>query len=113
MCGLLLGGTFFFSNAAHGWNDIVDAPIDKKVTRTQKRPIPRGAITRQAALVFVVTQSIGATTFLLVLPPKTALYTLPNILATTYHPYAKRHTNLVQVILDFCLAFRFILGIER
>jgi 4-hydroxybenzoate polyprenyltransferase len=108
---LLFGGTFFFSNAAHGWNDIVDAGVDKRVARTQNRPIPRGAISKKAAFMFVTTQAIGAAIFLFALPLKTALYAMPNILATTYYPYAKRHTNMVQIILGFCLAWGVIIGI--
>jgi 4-hydroxybenzoate polyprenyltransferase len=110
--GLILGWSFFFSNAAHGWNDIVDLPIDKMVTRTRKRPIPRGAISRQAAFVFVVSQAIGAGASLMTLPPKTTLYTVPNILTTIYYPYAKQHTNFAQVILGFCLAWGVLSGTE-
>lgn len=40
----LLAGSFFFSNAAHAWNGLVDAPIDAQIARTKTRPIPRGAI---------------------------------------------------------------------
>ncbi|CAG8980500.1 hypothetical protein HYALB_00013101 [Hymenoscyphus albidus] len=108
---LLLGGSFFFSNAAHGWNDIVDAEVDKKVARTRTRPIPRGAMSKQAAFMFATTQAIGAAAFLLVLPPKTALYAAINIPATLYYPYAKRHTNMVQMILGFCLAWGVMIGI--
>ncbi|KAI1746061.1 hypothetical protein F4680DRAFT_9222 [Xylaria scruposa] len=74
---IMFGGSFFFSNAAHGWNDLVDAPIDQSISRTSKRPIPRGAITPRAALVFTLTQGVGAALFLLLMPSGTAIYAVP------------------------------------
>ena len=111
MCLYLLGGSLLFSNAAHSWNDIVDAPIDRVISRTKKRPIARGAITPWAALLFMMTQAVGAAAFLLALPPATALYTVPTILGTIYYPYAKRQTPFPQLILGFCLAWGATVGI--
>jgi 4-hydroxybenzoate polyprenyltransferase len=108
--GLMLGGTFFFSNAAHAWNDLIDAPIDKSIARTSKRPIPRGDITPRAAFIFAVSQALGAALFLPFLPSGTAMYALPNIIGTTYYPWAKRHTNFTQLVLGFCLAWGIIMG---
>ncbi|KAI0007003.1 UbiA prenyltransferase family-domain-containing protein [Xylariaceae sp. FL0662B] len=118
VCVLLLGGTVFYSNAAHAWNDIVDAPVDRKIDRTKNRPVARGAITTRAALLFTVVQALGAASFLLFLPPATALSTVPSILAATYYPWAKRHTHFPQAVLGFCLAWGIMtgsasLGIQR
>ncbi|KAI2607916.1 UbiA prenyltransferase [Hypoxylon sp. NC1633] len=107
---VMLGGSFFFSNAAHGWNDLIDAPIDKSIPRTSKRPIPRGAITPRAAFVFTATQAIGAASFLLLMPAGSAIYAVPNIVGTCYYPWAKRHTNFAQLVLGFCLAWGIIMG---
>ncbi|KAI4242945.1 MAG: hypothetical protein L6R42_010873, partial [Xanthoria sp. 1 TBL-2021] len=79
---LMLGGSFFVSNAIHIWNDIIDAPLDALVERTSKRPIPRGAISKPAALVFTATQAAGAGLFLSYLPyplVQSALYALPSM----------------------------------
>ncbi|KAI0139609.1 UbiA prenyltransferase [Hypoxylon sp. NC0597] len=107
---IMLGGSFFFSNAAHGWNDLIDAPIDKSIARTSKRPIPRGAITPRAAFIFTATQAIGAASFLLLMPEGSAIYAIPNIIGTCYYPWAKRHTNFAQLVLGFCLAWGIIMG---
>ncbi|KAI1827531.1 UbiA prenyltransferase family-domain-containing protein [Xylaria intraflava] len=107
---IMLGGSFFFSNAAHGWNDLIDAPIDQAVARTSKRPIARGAITPRAALIFVISQALGAALFLLLMPSGSAIYTLPNIIGTTYYPWAKRHTNFPQLVLGCCLAWGIVVG---
>jgi 4-hydroxybenzoate polyprenyltransferase len=104
MAGLLLGGSLFFSNAAHGWDDFVDEPIDKLIVRTQKRPIVRGAISSRAALIFTIIQAIMTAGFLIPLPPRTALYALGTAIATTYYPFAKRHINAPQAVLGYCLA---------
>ncbi|EED12003.1 prenyltransferase, putative [Talaromyces stipitatus ATCC 10500] len=105
---IMFVGSFFFSNAAHTWNDLIDAELDAKVERTYKRPIPRGAISPRAAFLFTVTQAMGATWFLSYLPggfQQGFLYALPNILATIYYPWAKRHTHFSQFVLGLCLAW--------
>jgi len=107
---VMLGGSFFFSNAAHGWNDLVDAPIDQAISRTSKRPIPRGAITPRAALLFTLSQGFGAALFLLLMPSGSAIYAVPNIIGTIYYPYAKRHTNFAQIVLGWCLAWGIVMG---
>ncbi|KAK4248357.1 UbiA prenyltransferase family-domain-containing protein [Corynascus novoguineensis] len=120
-CTVTFGGSFFSSNAAHAWNDLVDAPLDQQVARTRGRPIARGAISPRAAFLFTASQAMLAAAFLLVLVPSTGdadandvatavYYALPNILATTYYPLAKRHTHLAQVVLGFCLAYGVVIG---
>ncbi|KAI1203610.1 prenyltransferase [Nemania serpens] len=108
--GFLLGGSLFYSNAAHAWNDLIDAPIDKQVARTKNRPIARGDISPQAAIVFILSQAIGAAAFLFFLPWSTTLSVLPSIVVATYYPWAKLHTYFPQVILGACLAWGAIVG---
>ncbi|KAH6844658.1 UbiA prenyltransferase family-domain-containing protein [Chaetomium sp. MPI-CAGE-AT-0009] len=111
-CLLLIVASFFFSNAAHAWDDLVDAPLDILIPRTARRPIPRGDVSRPAAFAFTVANAAGAGAVLLCFPdPAGAFrYALPNILATIYYPYAKRHTNLPQLVLGFCLAWGIVMG---
>lgn len=109
---LLFGGSFFFSNAAHGWNDLIDAPIDRLIARTRNRPIARGAISPRAAFIFTASQACGAASFLLFFPNTTAVFisTIPTIIGTTYYPWSKRHTYFPQVLLGFCLAWGIMVG---
>ncbi|EUC42421.1 hypothetical protein COCMIDRAFT_103530 [Bipolaris oryzae ATCC 44560] len=109
-CLLLFGGSFFCSNASHAWNDLVDAPIDKAIARTKTRPIPRGAITPLAAFIFAVSQATGALSFLYFLPAESAKAAIPTVIGTIYYPYAKRHTNLSQLVLGFCLSWGIMVG---
>lgn len=108
--GVLFVGSFFCNNGSHAWNDLVDAPIDALVERTKTRHIPRGSISRKAAFVFSCTQATLAAACLLLLPHDTALATAPSIVGTLYYPFAKRHTNLPQVILGFCLTWGIMIG---
>ncbi|EED18895.1 prenyltransferase, putative [Talaromyces stipitatus ATCC 10500] len=110
---IMFAGSFFFSNAIHIWNDLLDADLDAKVERTSKRPIPRGSISPLAAFVFTLTQGLATAWFLLYIPgglKNGFLYALPSILANLYYPLAKRHTYFPQVILGFCLAWGTIMG---
>lgn len=110
---LMLGGTVFFSNAAHVWNDFIDAPLDAKVERTRKRPIPRGAVSPTAALIFTITQAMAAAAFLPLVGSEfvqSAVYALPSIVGSMYYPWAKRHTNAPQLVLGLCLAWGIPMG---
>jgi 4-hydroxybenzoate polyprenyltransferase len=110
---VLLAGSFFVSNAIHIWNDLIDAPLDAKVTRTKSRPIPRGAVTPFAAFVYTLTQTAGAALLMPLLSPPTiqaALYALPSIIGWIYYPWAKRHTYYPQLVLGFCLAWGIVMG---
>ena len=110
---VMLGGSFFVSNAIHIWNDLIDAPMDALVERTRNRPIPRRAVSPFAALVFTATQAIGAALFLPCLPHsllQNSLYALPSIIGWTYYPWAKLHTNVPQFVLGFCLAWGVFMG---
>ena len=110
---LMLCGSFFVSNAIHIWNDLIDAPLDSLVERTRLRPIPRGAVSTSAALIFTLTQALGAILVLPLLPhsfPRTILYAFPGVVGWTYYPWAKRHNNFPQIVLGFCLAWGVIMG---
>ncbi|KAL8730885.1 MAG: hypothetical protein Q9166_003812 [cf. Caloplaca sp. 2 TL-2023] len=110
---VMLGGCFFVSNAIHIWNDLIDAPLDALVQRTSKRPIPRGAVSPLAALIFTGTQAAGAALFLPYLPyssSESILYALPSILVWTYYPWAKRHTSCPQFVLGIALAWGIVMG---
>ena len=110
---LVLWGSSFVSNAIHIWNDLIDAPVDALVERTRNRPIPRGAVSPFAAVVFTATQAVGAALFLPYLPYpllQNAIYALPSIIAWTYYPWAKLHTNFPQLVLGFCHAWGVVMG---
>ncbi|XXH00036.1 hypothetical protein Hte_006377 [Hypoxylon texense] len=111
MCLVMLSGSVLFSNAIHAWNDLVDAPIDRLVARTRRRPIARGAVSPLAAFIFTVTQAAGAALVLLYfLPPQSAPYAVPNMIPIIYYPWAKRHTHFSQVVLGVWMAWGVFMG---
>ena len=103
-------GSIFYSNAAHIWNDIIDAPLDRLVTRTAHRPIPRGAVTRLAATIFGLVQSFAAAALLLRLPPACALFVIPAVIGAAIYPFAKRFSSYPQILLGLTLAWGIIVG---
>lgn len=108
---ILLTCSFFGSNTGHAWNDVVDEFFDSAVTRTRKRPIPRGAISRHTALVFAASQLAGLMAVIaLFLPQGNVCYVLPNLAAVAYYPFAKRHTYFAQLVLGFCLGWSVFMG---
>ncbi|KAJ5933995.1 UbiA prenyltransferase [Penicillium verhagenii] len=111
--GLLLVGSFFFSNAIHIWNDLLDADLDAQVERTRNRPIPRGAVSKRAAFIFTVSQTLLAGVLLAGFPGgfmETLAYALPNIVVAAYYPLAKRHTHVPQLVLGIWLAWGTVMG---
>ncbi|KAH9992267.1 UbiA-domain-containing protein [Xylariaceae sp. FL0662B] len=110
-CIIMLCGSFFYSNAIHTWNDIVDAPVDKRVARTSQRPIPRGAVSPRAAFIFTLAQAAGAGLVLVFcLPTSSTFYAIPNIIPIIYYPWAKKHTHFAQVVLGFFLGWGVFMG---
>ncbi|KAH7109604.1 UbiA prenyltransferase family-domain-containing protein [Dendryphion nanum] len=111
--GLLFAASFFYSNAVHIWNDLIDAPIDSKVQRTRKRPIPRRAVSPRAAFLFAASQALVTGSFLFFMEGnlvENCLYAVPGIISWTYYPYAKLHTFWTQAVLGFALSWGVVMG---
>jgi 4-hydroxybenzoate polyprenyltransferase len=110
---MLFGMSFFVSNTIHIWNDLIDAPLDAQVERTRNRPIPRGAVSAQAALMFTASQALGASLFIPTLDGNTIqniLLSSLGFVAWLYYPYAKRHTYWTQAVLGVCLSWGVFIG---
>ena len=59
----VLGGTLS-AGSANALNCVVDADIDERMRRTRRRPLPRHAVTRRAALVFGLGLGLVSTLWL-------------------------------------------------
>src|ERR1700759_2814663 len=57
---LMLIGAVAMRGAGCTLNDIVDADLDAKVTRTRSRPIPSGQVTKRRAAAFLALQLLVA-----------------------------------------------------
>ncbi|TQV93668.1 hypothetical protein V2A60_004160 [Cordyceps javanica] len=103
-------GAVFVNSGAHAWNDLIDAPIDAQVERTKTRPIPRGAVTKGAALVFAAALAVLSAACLLLLPPGTRAPCVPTVAAILYYPFAKRQIFAPQLVLGACMGLCSLVG---
>lgn len=91
-------------SAAMGFNRLVDAQYDAKNPRTAMRELPRGAMSRREAIVFVVVSSVafvGASSQL----GRTCLLLSPVALAIVFwYSLAKRFTSYTQLFLALAMA---------
>ncbi|MFT4995416.1 MAG: protoheme IX farnesyltransferase [Paraglaciecola sp.] len=90
-----LSGIGFLSSAAAVINHVVDRRIDSQMARTANRPLPKGKITPQKALIFAATLGISGFVILeLWVNTLTALLTLAGMVgyAFVYTMYLKRAT---------------------
>ena len=51
--------------SANAFNCVLDRDIDERMRRTRRRPLPRHAVTRRAALLFGLTLGVVSTVWLL------------------------------------------------
>jgi len=92
-------GVVLMRSAGCAINDYADRDIDKKVKRTNQRPLAAGKITETEALV--VFASLGLTAFILVLfmNQLTIWMSLVGIVLAVSYPFMKRYHYLPQVHL--------------
>jgi 4-hydroxybenzoate polyprenyltransferase len=92
---------------------VLTAPLDALVERTRNRPIPRGAVSTNAALLYAASQAALAVACLGWIPRDWtvgAAWALPGAAGWAYYPYAKRHTHFPQVVLGACIAWGAVMG---
>ena len=92
-------GVWLTRSAGCAINDIADVKLDARVARTKHRPLPELRVSRFEALaVFACLMGLAALLLLLLTPAAafTAVLAVPLIVA---YPFAKRVTNLPQIVL--------------
>ncbi len=91
-------------SAAMGFNRLADAEYDAKNPRTAMRELPRGAMSRREAVVFVLVSSVGFVAASFALGP-TCLVLSPIALAIVFwYSLAKRFTTYTQLFLALAMA---------
>jgi len=91
-------------SAAMGFNRLVDAKWDAKNPRTAMRELPRGAMSRGEAIVFVVVSSVAFVAAAYELGP-TCFFLSPLALAIVFwYSLAKRYTTYTQLFLALAMA---------
>lgn len=96
-------GAFLMRGAGCTWNDIADREIDASVARTRSRPLPSGAVTVKAALVWMAVQAALAAVILFTYNWLAIGLGVASLGLVLIYPFAKRFTWWPQAFLG--LAF--------
>ena len=88
----LLLGAIAMRSAGCVYNDIVDADLDARVTRTAQRPVASGRVSKRAAWVWLVALCLVGLVALLQLRWQAQLVALASLLLVAIYPFMKRIT---------------------
>lgn len=91
-------------------NDIWDADIDKRVVRTQGRPIASGEISVPAAVTFLGAQLTAGLCLLSQLNVTAFIVGTASIMPILFYPLAKRHFAYPQAVLGLTFNMGALLG---
>lgn len=107
---LFLAGALVMRGAGCTINDLWDRNLDPHVARTRLRPIARGAVTPQRALVFTGAQLLAGLAVLLQFPASCFFYAAPSLLFVAAYPLAKRVTYYPQFVLGLTFSWGAMMG---
>jgi 4-hydroxybenzoate polyprenyltransferase len=86
--------------AGCAWNDTIDQDLDKQISRTKLRPLPRGAISTSQALGVTAVLFLAAGALPMLLLPSACLLEVAIIIFfALLYPFGKRFTHHPQLIL--------------
>ncbi|KAL9078076.1 MAG: hypothetical protein Q9157_003015 [Trypethelium eluteriae] len=91
-------------------NDLWDRNLDPHVARTRLRPIARGAISPQTAIIFTGFQLLAGLGVLVSFPPACFFYGAPSLLLVATYPLAKRVTYYPQFVLGLTFSWGAFMG---
>lgn len=107
---IFIAGTTVMRAAGCCVNDFADYNIDGKVSRTEKRPLARGALTRQDALNCFIALSVIGFGLVLLTNQLTVLLSFGAILVIALYPFMKRFTNLPQLVLGVAFSMGILMA---
>jgi 4-hydroxybenzoate polyprenyltransferase len=107
---LFLTGALVMRGAGCTINDLWDRNLDPHVARTRLRPIARGAVSPQAALIFTGAQLLTGLAVLVQFPTSCLYYGIPSLLLVATYPLAKRVTYYPQFVLGLTFSWGAIMG---
>lgn len=107
---LFLTGAFVMRGAGCTINDLWDRNLDPHVARTRFRPIARGAITPESAIIFTGAQLLTGLAVLLQFPAECFWYATPSLALVATYPLAKRITYYPQFVLGLTFSWGAIMG---
>jgi 4-hydroxybenzoate polyprenyltransferase len=107
---LFFSGALVMRGAGCTINDLWDRNLDPHVERTKFRPLARGAISPQSALIFTGAQLLTGLGILLQFPTQCLYYGIPSLLLVATYPLAKRVTYYPQFVLGLTFSWGAIMG---
>ena len=107
---LFLIGAIAMRGAGCTYNDIVDRDLDASVARTRHRPIPAGAVSVNAARLFLVAQALVGLAVLLQFNALTIGLGITSIAVVALYPFLKRITDWPQIGLGLAFSWGALLG---
>jgi len=91
-------------------NDIVDAELDAKVTRTRARPIPSGQVSKTQAAIFLALQVVVGAAIVLTFNLLTIGLAIASLVLIAIYPFMKRITWWPQLFLGLAFSWGALLG---
>ncbi len=106
----LLLGSIAMRGAGCVYNDIIDADIDRKVTRTASRPVASGRVGKRAAWIWLLVLCLIGLVVLLQLRWQAQLVALGSLLPVAAYPFMKRITWWPQAWLGLVFSWAALVG---
>ena len=107
---LFFTGALIMRGAGCSINDLWDRNLDPHVARTKLRPIARGALSTQNAVVYTCFQLLAGLGVLLQFPTSCLFYGIPSLLLVGVYPLAKRVTYYPQFVLGLTFSWGAFMG---
>jgi 4-hydroxybenzoate polyprenyltransferase len=107
---LFFSGALIMRGAGCTINDLWDRNLDPHVERTKFRPLARGAVSPEKAIVFTGVQLLAGLGVLLSFPTQCLYYGVPSLLLVATYPLAKRVTYYPQFIFGMTFSWGAIMG---
>lgn len=102
---IFIAGTFAMRAAGCAINDFADRDFDGHVARTKNRPLATGALTPRQALITFICLLLLALLLVLQLNIATIKLSVFGALVAAVYPFAKRFTNLPQLVLGIAFSW--------
>ena len=106
----MLIGAIAMRGAGCTLNDIVDADLDAKVTRTRSRPIPSGQVSKRQALVFLGLQVVVGAAIVVTFNLLTIGLAVLSLVLVAIYPFMKRITWWPQLFLGLAFSWGALVG---
>ncbi len=110
LAALFAAGAIVMRGAGCTFNDIVDRDLDAKVARTRTRPIPSGAVSVRAAVIFLVLELMIGLGILAMFNGFTIALGVASLALIFTYPFMKRITYWPQAWLGLTFNWGALLG---